>query len=135
MGERIEMGKVLDTDILSMMQDEVYEVNAENGWFDDQRTFGDEMMLLVTEVAEAMEAFRDFGFKQFYRRPDGEFDDSPVSDSGAPNKPEGVASEIADVLIRVLDTCHRHDIDLFKAFREKLNYNITRGYRHGGKNL
>lgn len=98
----------------------VYEVNAANGWFDDNRTFGDEMMLVVTEAAEAMEAFRDDGFT------------AAITETG---KPIGVASECADIFIRLLDTCWRHDIDLGAEFECKLAYNRTRGYRHGGKNL
>ena len=50
-------------------------------------------------------------------------------------KPEGVGAEAADVLVRLLDTCIRYDIDLFAEWRRKVNYNWTRPARHGGKAL
>jgi hypothetical protein len=39
------------------------------------------------------------------------------------------------VLVRLLDTCARYDINLGREFTRKLEYNATRGHRHGGKNL
>lgn len=44
-----------------------------------------------------------------------------------------VAEELADVLIRLLDTAKRHDIDLDLEVAKKLEKNRARGYRHGGK--
>lgn len=55
------------------------------------------------------------------------------TDYGEPGKPVGFASECADVLIRLLDTCERYDVDLVQAFEDKITYNATRGYKHGGK--
>lgn len=46
--------------------------------------------------------------------------------------PEGVAAELTDVLIRLLDLCDQFDIDLAVAYEDKMLYNRTRPYRHGG---
>lgn len=46
-------------------------------------------------------------------------------------KPEGVPSELADVLIRVLDLSVEWGIDIEAAVEEKLAYNATRGFKHG----
>jgi len=48
-------------------------------------------------------------------------------------KPEGVPSELADIVIRALDAAGAWGIDLEAIIDEKLAYNITRGHRHGGK--
>lgn len=48
-------------------------------------------------------------------------------------KPMGIASELADVLIRIFDMAGEHNIPLAEALRMKLAYNKTRAYRHGGK--
>jgi hypothetical protein len=48
-------------------------------------------------------------------------------------KPEGVPSELADVVIRIMDYCGANDIDLLAAVVEKLDFNATRGKMHGGK--
>lgn len=48
-------------------------------------------------------------------------------------KPEGIPSELADIIIRVLDICGHLDIDIANALADKMAYNETRPYRHGGK--
>lgn len=50
-------------------------------------------------------------------------------------KPEGIPSELADIIIRVLDTCGAWGVDIDTAVRTKLEFNRSRPYRHGGKAL
>lgn len=92
---------------LEIMQAKVYTVNLENGWFDNERSVGDESALLHSEVSEFFEA---------YRKQTGE-----------------MGEELADILIRVLDVAQRHHIDLYGEFAKKLEKNRKRGYRHGGR--
>jgi NTP pyrophosphatase (non-canonical NTP hydrolase) len=79
-----------------------------------------ELLCLVhSEVSEALEAWREgsgFGV-----------------DFDANGKPVGLASELADVVIRVADMCGYFGIDLERAVLAKLEYNRTRPHRHGGK--
>lgn len=108
------------TDSIHILQGLVKRINKENGWFDDDRRPLEDMMLIVTEVAEATEAIRD-GLIYTIINPVG--------------KPEGFPSEIADIFIRLLDTCERYNIDLVHETLQKLDYNKTRGYKHGGKTV
>lgn len=54
---------------------------------------------------------------------------------GSYNKPCGVPSELADIVIRVLHFCGKHKVPLAQAVKEKMMYNMTRPYKHGGKKL
>lgn len=101
---------------------EAYEVAVSKGWEEDAvtRTFGDECALLHTEVSEAFEAYRKRGFASW---------------EGPGGKPEGVASEFADILIRLLHYSYAHGIDLQAEYDRKTAYNRTRAHRHGGKRL
>jgi NTP pyrophosphatase (non-canonical NTP hydrolase) len=50
-------------------------------------------------------------------------------------KPCGFPSELADIIIRVGDLAYRYGIDLEKAIEEKMKYNATRTFMHGGKKV
>ena len=122
------------------MQAEILEVNTAVGWAgpgSPDKTFGDCMMLLVTEVAEAMEAYRKWGTDDATSIT-AEFDTRNGSfypERYPLPKPEGVGSELADVFIRLLDDCARYGVDLEVEYERKLAYNRTREFRHGGKLL
>lgn len=109
---------------LKEMQAEVVAVVKEKGWYEDNRTFGESMALLHSEVSEALEAYREWGLTD---------ETGFAEDPEFPPKPEGVGSEFADVLIRLLDDCERYGVDLEAEYNRKLAFNRTRPYRHGGK--
>lgn len=126
--------------ILRNMGREVLEWCQRKGWEPDPaRTFGDECALIHSEVSEALEAFREWGFGAMNKHPDGSIHTAiggvSVNEEGAMLKPEGVASEFADILIRLLHYATTHNIDLAAEFEHKMAYNERRAYRHGGKAL
>lgn len=123
---------------LEQMEQEVYEVNLKNGWFEDARTFGDDCARLHTEISEMFDAYRDHGYEDAtktvrYVGRDILTETNPVPIENP--KPEGVGSEVADVLIRLLDTCRRRGIDLRAEYERKVAFNRTRGYKHGGRSI
>ena len=52
-----------------------------------------------------------------------------------PDKPEGVPTELADVVIRILDYCGRVGIDMQSIMAQKHAFNLQRPYRHGNKRV
>lgn len=95
---------------------------------------GDRLMLIVSEVAEALEEFRSGRPLDLIYYEDEHGARREYSD-GTPDakKPEGFAVELADVLIRIFDATGKYRLPLERALRIKLAYNRTRKHRHGGK--
>lgn len=172
---------------INQMRDTAHQTAVEKGWWTPveqevstpgassvkawvPRSFGEQLMLVVTEAAEAMEDWRvgrpidkmlyeyraqpgrpvlhADGKSYVYKRLGHAFDmdvDPTTSDNwelltpengaqyGFEVKPIGIPSELADIIIRVGDIAGYYGIDLEAAVVEKMTYNETRGYRHGGK--
>lgn len=70
------------------------------------------LMLIVSEVSEAMEAYRTDGTGAWV--------------SGEHFKPEGFGSELADIIIRVCDLAVIAGIDLEQAVEQKAAFNAIR---------
>ena len=104
------------------MAAEAHEMAIAKGWWDEPRDIPHCLALIHSEVSEALEAYREHGS----RNPDDvDYDPNP--------KPEGFVYELADILIRVGDLARHCDLDLETAVKEKMEFNSTRGYRHGNK--
>lgn len=137
---------------------EAYECAKSKGWHDKPASFGDRIALIHSEASEALEAFRELDNDSYdairqpvYRNTEtGNLtrdrvryvprayacDDFITGDNEEVlNKPEGVVSELADIVIRVADLCGLYGIDLETALEDKMAFNRTRTYRHGGKQL
>lgn len=89
--------------------------DANNKWWHDpatgeriERNHGELFMLMVGEIAEAMEGQR-----------------KNLMDPHLPHR-KNAEVEIADVLIRIFDYCGEHYPDIGSAFVEKMAYNAVR---------
>lgn len=103
---------------------DIHENAKAHGWHDTERSFGEIIALIHSELSEALEEYR----KDHY-------ENEIYYDTANPGKPEGIPVELADVIIRIFDYCEHAGIDIEYAIKLKHEYNKTRPYRHGGKTL
>jgi NTP pyrophosphatase (non-canonical NTP hydrolase) len=115
-------------------------------WEGEERNKSELLMLIVSELAEALEALR----KDHYAdqdvveslshdleldRTDEEFLLKAIN--WKTSFEQGVKSsfedELADVAIRLFDLCGGLGVDLEKHIEMKMKYNSMRGYKHGKK--
>ncbi|WP_406245884.1 hypothetical protein ACI7YT_12650 [Microbacterium sp. M] len=97
------------------------------------------LALLTTEVAEAIEELRNgraVNETWYSAKVNGgtyawNAGEQPEVLSDVIGKPEGVPSEVADVVIRAFDFADEAGFDLAAIIAEKLAYNATRGHKHG----
>lgn len=83
-----------------------HSIAKSKGFWDKERNMGEALMLIVTELGEAMEGYR--------KKDDANF-----------------REEIADVFIRLMDLCGGLGIDIEEEIRKKSEKNKTRPYMHG----
>ena len=83
-----------------------HSIAVEKGFWEQKRNIGEALMLIVTELAEAMEAHR--------HQDDANFNE-----------------ELADTFIRLLDLCGELKIDIEEEIYQKSIRNKKRPYKHG----
>jgi len=99
---------------------ESFERAKRKGFYDTVPTIPERLCLIHSEVSEALEAFRD---------------DCLTTLPNENGKPEGLPSELADIVIRVADMAHWLGIDLEQEIRLKSDFNESRPVKHGRVNL
>lgn len=98
----------LQAKAIQALQDRIYQQNVKAGWHDKPREIGTCLMLVTSEIAEAMEGDR-----------------KDLMDDHLPHR-KMFEVELADAVIRILDLAGREGLDLAGAINEKLEYNKHR---------
>lgn len=104
---------------LSKFIEAVHNNAVDHGWHDEYKSFGDFIALMHSELSEAFEEYRNNKCYYYYEN----------------GKPEGMAVELADCVLRIFDWAGCMGVDLESILVEKHNYNTSREFKHGGKLL
>ena len=104
---------------ISQLQEYIRDWAIRKGWLTETpRNPAEQLMLIVTELAEACEAFR-MG--------------NPPCERPGMEQYSHAAEELADVVIRCLQMAGEHNIPLADVVMAKMAFNETRPVKHGKK--
>lgn len=144
---------------LNQLRDEIHANAREKGFYDNPKETGTLLMLIVSELAEALEADREYaycrdfnGYKK-YKKEEFELKHKQETDVNyMPKSPLLIKSsneieidafeiyvkntledELADTIIRTLDLCGYLNIDIERHVDMKMKYNKLREKKHGKK--
>jgi len=129
---------------LNELQDVVFYYAERQGFHEAPFNFGESLMLIVSELSEALEADRSGKYAKNPLVP------IPNKEVGYNNllyiEPENITKafyeqyvkgtveeEIADAIIRLCHLAKRKDVNLDWHVKAKMTYNATRPYKHGKK--
>lgn len=104
---------------ISQLQEYIRDWAIRKGWLTETpRNPAEQLMLIVTELAEACEAFRV---------------GNPPCERPGMEQYSHAAEELADVVIRCLQMAGEHNIPLADVVMAKMAFNETRPVKHGKK--
>lgn len=133
---------------LNQLATEIHQNAIEHGWWEKERELPEILMLCVSELSEALEEYREnrvdtwnqcflegesCSFVDMMNCPYSDMENGEYRCDHRGEKPEGVYVEMIDCMIRILDYLGHVGVDVDSMIREKMEYNKTRPYRHGGK--
>jgi len=117
---------------LNELRDKAYKIADEHG-FHENNDFVRTLMLIVSELSEAMEADRKGKWRNGRVVYYGE-NPQDITNKVYDEQIKGtVEEEIADAIIRLLDLASIWNIDLDWHVTAKMAYNEKREYKHGKK--
>lgn len=109
-----------EVEALNSLAKKFFQNSYSHGFYVNDLNIHEKLMLIVGEVSEAHEELRSgHGPRDVY-----------YSDAG---KPEGLPTELADIIIRTLDLAEALGIDIGAVLDEKHEFNVRRPYMHDRK--
>lgn len=108
--DMIDMSNMDDLDrvlFINVLAEQIHEIAKSKGFYDEPVSFPQAIALMHSELSEALEAHRE----------------------GEPA--ERVAEELADTIIRILDTACYANLNVGRALVMKMEKNKAREHKHG----
>lgn len=103
---------------IDLLAKKIHETAVAKGWYETERTREEFQMLLISELAEATEEARK-GTPPVYTIVAGERRLLPDPSLTSIYKPEGELIELADVIIRILDTLEHANTQVEAVVKEE----------------
>ena len=124
----------------------VHENAVAHGWYDGGISFPEIAVMVHAEISEAVEEYREgnplvygtcaiAGAECKYSGVCDRDGEPGGGEKEGPCKPEGVAVELCDAVMRIFDYLAYMGVDIEAVLEAKYAYNTGRPYRHGGKKL
>jgi len=91
-----------------------YEIAKSKGWWDKERSFAALTLLMQSEISEALEDYRNKkGLNEVWYESSDPMANRILTEPSSPNdKFCGIASELADVVIRICDMAGHYGLEL-----------------------
>jgi len=120
---------------LNELRDEMFTYAEKQGFHKAPFNFGESLMLIVSELAEALEADRagKYYAKHFNRYHDSMPPETQCKEFYEKYIKGTVEEEIADAIMRICALAGHNKIDLDWHVKAKMTYNKTRPFKHGKK--
>jgi NTP pyrophosphatase (non-canonical NTP hydrolase) len=121
--------------MINQLAKEITANATEKGFWDRELIIPEKLMLIVSEISEAMEADRKAKFAgTFVKRHRKEFkDDEEYRVWFATEVKDTFEDELADACIRIFDLANYMGVDIEYHIKAKMKYNEYRPKMHGGK--
>jgi len=122
---------------LTELRDKIHDNSRQKGFWDEPRNIGEALMLIVTELSEALESHRKTGaikhLDVMVKKAMNEMEEDEFKEHFAIMVKDSFEDEMADSIIRILDLCGGLDIDIDWHIAAKMKYNDSRTRLHGKK--
>lgn len=117
--------------MLNELSKGIHEMNVKKGFYENKKEIGTMLMLIVSELSEALEADRINKHADLQNFIDCKNMSNDEVFAFKSTIKDTFEDEIADSIIRLFDLCGYLNIDIDTHIKLKLDYNKTRENKHG----
>ena len=123
--------------MINKLSKEIYKRNVDKGFYEIEKSIGETIALIHSEVSEALECDREDKYCRLTSNVllelSNEKNNGKLKAIFELMIKDTFEDELADIMIRVMDLAGYLKIDLEGHIKAKMQYNLLRPYKHGKK--